>query len=104
MSEHQDKPVKSSSETTPTRDQERGEKRHPTMPPGRSDLALERFENMKEKPEEQKDHSLQEHAKERAKHPGELNAGTPYDWEDLDAYQEELDRLDREGPKGAETP
>lgn len=48
--------------------------------------------------EEEKEHSLQENAKERAKHPQTLNAGTPFDWEDLDAYQEELDRLDREGP------
>lgn len=47
---------------------------------------------------EEEDHSLQAQAKERAKHPEHLNAGTPYDWEDLEAYQKELDRLDREGP------
>lgn len=50
-------------------------------------------------PEE--DHSLQAHAKERAAHPNHLNAGTPYDWEDLEAYQRELDRMDREGPGGS---
>src|SRR5690554_4771171 len=58
-----------------------------TMPPGRSDLALKRFENREEKPEEQREHTLQEHAKERAKHPETLNAGTPFDWEDLEDYK-----------------
>lgn len=48
--------------------------------------------------EEEKEHSLQENARERARHPQSLNAGTPYDWEELEAYQKELDRLDREGP------
>jgi len=47
------------------------------------------------------DHSLQAQAKRRAAHPDHLNAGTPYDWEDLEAYQRELDRMDREGPGGA---
>lgn len=99
---------KSSDKTTgiaqPTRDQERDTSQHPTMPPGRSDLALKRYENLNEKQDEHKDHSLQEQAKERAKHPHDLHAGTPYDWEDLEAYQKELERLDREGPKGSETP
>ena len=90
--------------TTNTRDQERDTNQHPTMPPGRSDLALKRYENLNEKQEEHKDHSLQEQAKERAKHPQNLNAGTPYDWEDLEAYQEEIERLEREGPKSPETP
>lgn len=49
---------------------------------------------------EEKEHTLQENAKERAKNPKSLNAGTPFDWEDLEAYQEELKRLDREGPGG----
>lgn len=87
-----------------TRDQERGTEQNPKMPPGRSDLALKRYENLNEKPEEHKDHSLQEQAKERAKHPQNLNAGTQFDWEDLDEYQAELERLDREGPKGSQTP
>ena len=73
-------------------------------PPGRSDLALKRFENLEEHPDQQREHSLQANAKERAKHPQNLNAGTPYDWEDLDAYQEELERLDKHPPKGPETP
>ncbi|MEX1033495.1 MAG: hypothetical protein WDZ30_09045 [Cellvibrionaceae bacterium] len=48
--------------------------------------------------EEEKEHSLQENAKQRAKHPGSLNAGTAFDWEDMEDYQRELDRLDKEGP------
>ncbi len=47
---------------------------------------------------EQEDHSLQAHAKERARHPEHINAGTPFDWEDLESYQRELERLEREGP------
>ena len=43
-------------------------------------------------------HTLQENALERAFHPEFLHAGTPYDWEELELYREELDRLDREGP------
>lgn len=59
----------------------------------------EREQGKLEKDEEE--HSLQAHAKERAKHPGQLNAGTPYDWEDLEAYRKELERLDKEGPGGS---
>lgn len=61
------------------------------------DDVLKRAENLKS--EDEKDNSLQEHAKERAKHPQDMNVGTAHDWEDLEAYKKELDRLDREGPK-----
>lgn len=44
------------------------------------------------------DHSLEAQARERARHPDQLNVGTPFDWEDLEAYQKELERLEREGP------
>lgn len=61
---------------------------------------LRQFEEKKKREEEQeKEHSLQENAKERARHPDHLNAGTAYDWEDLEAYKKELERLEREGPK-----
>jgi hypothetical protein len=83
----------------PTHDQERSPQQHPTMPPGRSDLALKRFNNLHENEDEHNDNSLQEKAKERAKHPNEMKVGTPYEWEELEAYRKELDRLDREGPK-----
>lgn len=46
----------------------------------------------------EKEHTLQENAKERALHPDHINAGTAFDWEDMDAYTKELERLDREGP------
>lgn len=55
-------------------------------------------EDKKPEEEETRDHSLQAQAKRRAEHPEHMNAGTAFDWEDLDAYQQELDRLDREGP------
>lgn len=48
---------------------------------------------------DRKEHTLQENARERAQHPEEMNAGTPYDWEDMDSYKEELDRMDKEGPR-----
>lgn len=64
-----------------------------------ADSVLKRYDVLQHQDdEEEKDHTLQENAKERAKHPEHLNAGTPYDWEDVDRYREELDRLDREGP------
>lgn len=52
----------------------------------------------KEKPAEQEDHSLQAQARKRTKNPADINAGTAFDWEDMERYQQELDRLDREGP------
>lgn len=63
----------------------------------KSDAILKRYEDLQddEKNVERK-HTLQEAAKERARHPEHLNAGTPYDWEDLDAYRQELERLERE--------
>lgn len=76
----------------------------PAMPPNRSDLALKRFENLEEKPEVEREHSLQENARERAKHPQDLNAGTAFDWEDLEAYKKELERMDENPPKSSETP
>ncbi|WP_347332083.1 peptidase S14 [Marinimicrobium locisalis] len=63
---------------------------------------LKKYEREQGKLEQdEEEHSLQAHAKERAKHPGHLNAGTPYDWEDLEAYRKELERLDKEGPGGS---
>ena len=49
---------------------------------------LRQFEERKKREEEaEKEHTLQENAKERAKHPDHLNAGTAYDWEDLEDYK-----------------
>lgn len=53
---------------------------------------------------DEKDHSLQGQAKERAKHPSEMNAGTAFDWEDLDDYKKELQRMDREGSRKSGSP
>lgn len=59
----------------------------------------EREQKAREKNQEheEEDHSLQAQARERARHPDALNAGTPYDWEDLEKYREELARMEREG-------
>lgn len=60
---------------------------------------LKRYKVLKHQDDEPaKEHTLQENAKERAKHPEHLNAGTPYDWEDVDRYREELERMDEKGP------
>lgn len=65
----------------------------------KGDEILKRYENLQhENDEETKDHTLQENAKERAKHPEHLNAGSPYDWEDVERYRKELERMDEEGP------
>lgn len=59
---------------------------------------LKRYEALQHQDDEPKEHTLQENAKERAKHPEHLNAGTPYDWEDVERYRKELERMDNEGP------
>lgn len=65
-----------------------------------SDFLKEYEQRQKHEQEDapEKEHTLEENAKERAKHPEHMNVGTPYDWEDLEAYQKELERLDKEGP------
>lgn len=58
-----------------------------------------REREQKEDTDETNDHSLQAQAKDRAEHPSsEMHAGTAFDWEDMEGYQRELERLDREGP------
>lgn len=59
---------------------------------------LKHNDEKKRDEEETSDHSLQAQAKKRAEHPEHLNAGTAFDWEDMEDYQQELDRLDKEGP------
>lgn len=65
----------------------------------KTDAVLKRYEDLQNaEKNDEKEHTLQENAKERAHHPDHLNAGTAFDWEDMEAYQKELKRLDREGP------
>lgn len=67
----------------------------------KTDEILKRYDalnNIDSADEAEKEHTLQENAKERAMHPDHINAGTAYDWEDMEAYAKELERLDREGP------
>lgn len=69
---------------------------------------LKRYEERQKREEEEndhrKEHSLQENARERARHPETLHAGTAFDWEELEAYKKELERLDREGPGNPDKP
>ena len=67
--------------------------------PYASESVLKRYDDLQHRDDaEEKKHTLQENAKERARHPEHLNAGTPYDWEDVDRYRKELERMDEEGP------
>lgn len=59
---------------------------------------LKKYEQSKEQ-KEQEDHSLQHQARERAEHLEEgLHVGSPYDWEDLERYKQEMQRMEKEGP------
>lgn len=49
------------------------------------------------------DHTLGSLARKHAVHTESFRTGTAFDWEDLERYQIELDRLDREGPGGPST-
>lgn len=44
------------------------------------------------------DHSLRSLAQHHANHPETMHVGTAFDWEDLEAYRTELERMDWEGP------
>lgn len=61
-----------------------------------ADSVIKRYEVLKHQDDPEKEHTLQENAKDRAKHPEHLNAGTQYDWEDVDKYRKELERMDNE--------
>lgn len=65
--------------------------------PSKADEILKKMESDKSS-EEEREHSLRENAIERAKDPLHINAGTAFDWEDVDAYAKELERMDREKP------
>lgn len=43
------------------------------------------------------DHSLQSLAKHRAAHSQAMHVGTAFDWDDLERYQKELNRMEQEG-------
>ncbi|MDO3380833.1 peptidase S14 [Gilvimarinus algae] len=59
---------------------------------------LKKYEKQQEE-KEAEEHSLEHNARERAAHLEKgLNVGSPYDWEDLERYRRELERLEREGP------
>lgn len=64
----------------------------------KADDILKRLEGLQVDGEPEKEHTLQENAKARALNPDHINAGTAFDWEDMEAYAKELERLDREGP------
>ncbi|ACE82685.1 hypothetical protein [Cellvibrio japonicus] len=59
---------------------------------------FEQLNESQESHEQEKEHSLRENALNRAQNPLHLQAGTAFDWEDMDLWAQELERLDREGP------
>ena len=56
---------------------------------------FERKQGKDEGKKADKEHSLQENARERAEHPDDLRAGTAFDWQEVDSYKAELDRMKR---------
>lgn len=59
---------------------------------------LKKYEKEQQE-KEAEDHSLEHNARERAAHLEQgLNVGSPFDWEDLEKYKAELERMEREGP------
>ena len=65
----------------------------------KTDEILKQFDVLNNPDDEsEKEHSLQENAKLRAQHPDQLNAGTAFDWEEMEAYAKELERMDKEKP------
>lgn len=44
--------------------------------------------------QEESDHSLERHAKDRARKLKRPNAGTPHDWEEWEAHKDEFDTDD----------
>jgi hypothetical protein len=62
----------------------------------KADEILKKIEG--DKSEEEREHSLQENAINRSKQPLNINAGTAFDWEDMEAYAKELERMDKDQP------
>ncbi len=63
-----------------------------------SNKADELLKKLESEETEEREHSLRENAILRAQNPLQINAGTAFDWEEMDAYAKELERMDREKP------
>lgn len=63
-----------------------------------SNKADELLKKLESEEAEERKHSLRENAILRAQNPLHINAGTAFDWEEMDAYAKELERMDREKP------
>lgn len=63
-----------------------------------SNKADELLKKLESDQAEEREHSLRENAILRAQNPLHINAGTAFDWEEMDAYAKELERMDREKP------
>lgn len=62
----------------------------------KADEILKKIEG--DKSEEEREHSLRENALTRTKQPLHIHAGTAFDWEDVEAYAKELERMDQDQP------
>lgn len=63
-----------------------------------SNKADELLKKLESDQAEEREHSLRENAILRAQNPLHINAGTAFDWEEMDAYAKELERMDKEKP------
>ena len=63
-----------------------------------SNKADELLKKLESEEAEEREHSLRENAILRAPNPLHINAGTAFDWEEMDAYAKELERMDKEKP------
>lgn len=63
-----------------------------------SNKADELLKKLESEEAEEREHSLRENAILRAQNPLHINAGTAFDWEEMDAYAKELERMDKEKP------
>jgi len=63
-----------------------------------SNKADELLKKMESDQTEEREHSLRENAILHTQNPLQINAGTAFDWEEMDAYAKELERMDREKP------
>jgi hypothetical protein len=63
-----------------------------------SNKADELLKKLEAEETEEREHSLRENAILRAQNPLQINAGTAFDWEEMEAYAKELERMDKEKP------
>ena len=64
---------------------------------------IKRYEQRHRTDGEVVDGSTRSAARQRAGHPTTMHSGTVHDWEDLERYRAEFERLTQEGPQRTST-